>query len=95
MANFIILISCISARAFIARAILGAKNLEKVLDILRDSGTGISDGMSLNVTFFKEGNSKMFYNIEVHPPSPEGEVPESLMDIMPVRPGETSIHCNK
>ncbi|XP_021958815.1 uncharacterized protein LOC110854655 [Folsomia candida] len=85
-------------RAFIARAILGAKSFDSLLDILKDCGHGISDGMSLNVHFAKdEEPRRMFYNIEVMPPSPSSseEIPESLLSILTVNSGESSVHCNK
>jgi hypothetical protein len=82
-----------AARAFIARAILAAKDLEQLLDILHDTGSGISDGFSLNVHFMNSGAN--FYNIEILPRPPTSESnPESQLDIHVVHPGETYSHSN-
>jgi hypothetical protein len=83
------------ARAFIARALLAASNLEEVMDILKNKGDGISDGFSLNAHFAKCGSQDpLMYNIEVCPnPDPDGD--ESLTNLVTIARGETYVHCNK
>ena len=39
------------ARTFLTRAVLGVSSFDQVLTILRDAGTGTSDGFSLNIIF--------------------------------------------
>ena len=52
-----------SARAFVARALLTASSLENVEDILRCKGCGISDAMSVNLTFLNQQGDSLFHNI--------------------------------
>lgn len=82
-----------TARNFISRALLRAKNLEEVVEIMKDKGTGISDGFSLNACFVNPNgdSAPQMYNIEVCP-NKKGD--ESKVDVFEVKPGDTYVHCN-
>jgi len=81
-------------RAFVARALLPVSQLDEALEILRDSGKGISDGFSLNIYFDKKVEGPKFYNIEIGPPSNENDC-ESRLDVMPIEKGCSKVHSNK
>lgn len=81
------------ARHFISRALLGAKNYEEALQILKDPGCGAGDGCSINMTFIKHNGDRLFYNIEMSPAS--AKTNESQLNIFQVAPGEVAYHTNK
>lgn len=76
------------------RALLAAENLSQAEEILIDSGTGVSDGISVNMTFLKQEGSRLFYNAEVGPSEPNAP-PGSVVNIITASPGEHIYHCNK
>lgn len=80
-------------RHFISRALLGAKNYEEALQILKDPGCGAGDGCSINMTFIKHNGDRLFYNIEMSPAS--AKTNESQLNIFQVAPGEVAYHTNK
>jgi len=84
-------------RAFIARALLNCASLKEALDIMRDTGTGISDGFSLNLCLKdkKHPGDFEFFNIEVLPPAQNTDIKESMMNLTKVKHGESFAHCNK
>lgn len=79
-----------SARHFLTRALLAAENLDQAIRILRNEGTGVADGCSINLTFLKD-TERIFYNIEIGPQ--EGN--EARMDILPIPRTEHMLHVNK
>lgn len=80
----------VSARHFLTRALLAAENFEQVKKILRNEGTGAADGCSINLTFLKDDNERIFYNIEIAP----GDDNETRMDILPIPRSGYKLHCN-
>ncbi len=61
------------------------------MDILRDKGTGSSDGFSVNVIFVQGGQEPVVQNIEVAP----GLTDESVIDVFGVQNGTSYAHCNR
>lgn len=43
----------VTARYFITRALLAARNMEQAIKILKDTGVGVGNGCSINITFLK------------------------------------------
>ncbi|CAG7827918.1 unnamed protein product [Allacma fusca] len=82
---------------FLLRAILGAKNLREVEDILRDEGSGTHDGFSVNVISTKDsstpGDVITACNIEVS--ASQNGSPHSDLYIEYVQMGNSYAHCNK
>ena len=78
---------------FLTRALLGSSNFVETLDILRDTGTGTSDGFSLNITFAKQEGSPVMHNVEVGP-STEDKT-ESELSVLTLSHGDFHAHCNK
>lgn len=74
------------------RALLGAKNLDEAHKLLRDVGTGTSDGFSVNFIYCQPGTEPILENIEV---APNSEVLESRLDVHTLEFGESYAHCNK
>lgn len=71
------------------------------MHILSDSGTGVGDGISVNICYINKENVSVkptMYNIEVAPPkideNSESEA-KSQVSVMCVPPGEIYVHCNK
>ncbi|KAL0280400.1 UNVERIFIED_CONTAM: hypothetical protein PYX00_001699 [Menopon gallinae] len=79
-------------RTFLTRALLAAENIKQAEQIIRDSGVGIGNGVSINMVFVN-GNQTSFYNAEAGPVS-DG-VDESAVDIVPVKGGDFLYHCNR
>lgn len=79
-------------RYFITRALLAAENFVQAQQILRDSGCGSAEGISINMTFLLQDGNRMFHNAEVGPAT-SGK--ESQLSILTASPGEHFFHCNK
>ncbi|KAI4469450.1 peptidase c45 [Holotrichia oblita] len=79
-------------RHFITRALLSAENFEQAHKILRDTGNGIADGCSINMTFLDNDGDRIFHNIEM---APAYDNQESQLNIQLGNPGQNLIHCNK
>lgn len=60
--------------------------------ILRDSGCGAGEGVSINMTFLNQDGDRLFHNAEV---GPAVSAKESLLSILTASPGEHVFHCNK
>lgn len=88
----LILIILVVARYFITRALLAAENFVQAQQILRDSGCGSAEGVSINMTFLSQDGNRMFHNAEVGP-AISGK--ESQLSILTASPGEHFFHCNK
>ncbi|KAK6627656.1 hypothetical protein RUM44_010135 [Polyplax serrata] len=80
-------------RTILTRALLAASTVQQVEDILKDNGCGIGDGVNINFIFPKGESPKLFYNAEVGPS--KGPDAGSLIDIVPIGPGEKLYHCNR
>lgn len=80
-------------RHFITRSLLSADSYDQALKILKDSGVGAGDGCSINMTFLKNNESRMCYNIEMGPTV--GDAKESQLDIKEIPAGEHNYHCNE
>ncbi|XKL59559.1 hypothetical protein PGB90_000575 [Kerria lacca] len=78
---------------FLCRALLTAKNLSDIENILKDKGCGSSVGFSVNATFLDEPGERIFYNFEVGPSSTNSD--ESVLNKLVIKRGEHSFHCNK
>jgi hypothetical protein len=78
---------------FITRALLAAKNTEEVLSILKDTGVGTSDGLSLNFVFANKKEGPVAGNIEVAPNQTGGL--ESEISVHWVEKGSSYVHCNR
>jgi hypothetical protein len=85
---------CFTARNFLNRALLAAHNLEEMLTILRDSGTGTSDGFGINLIVYKDEGKSEFYNIEVAPNQNRADL-ESSVDVHKINEVSLYAHCNK
>lgn len=83
-------------RYFVTRALLAAKNLSEMEDILLESGgAGLGDGLSVNIGFWNPENSTAptyLYNIEAGPGTASKK---SEVDTLTINPGETILHCNR
>ena len=75
------------------RALLAAKNVSQVENILRDKGCGSAVGVSVNLTFLDEPGDRVFYNFEVGAATPSTD--ESVIAKFSVEQGNHSFHCNK
>lgn len=82
-----------AADFFLCRALLGARNVTEVENILTDKGNGCAVGFSVNATFLDEPGDRLFYNFEVGPSSPTSD--QSVVNKNVIKPGEHSFHCNK
>lgn len=56
-----------TARTFITRSLLGAKNFADAERILRDEGLGIGNGFSINMIWTDKTGDRKIYNAEVAP----------------------------
>jgi len=74
------------------RAMLGAVSLEHAQEILKDVGTGTSDGFSMNFVYYQEHAPPVLQNIEV---APNPHQLESRIDAHSLKLGESYAHCNK
>ena len=74
------------------RALLAAENFAQVQEILRDSGCGAGNAVSINMTFLNQEGNRLFHNIEVGPAL--GGVDESALSIFTASPGEHIFHCS-
>lgn len=83
----------LTARYFLTRALLAAENFAQAQEILRDSGCGAGDAVSINMTFLNQEGDRLFHNAEVGPPV--GAANESALSIFTASPGEHIFHCNK
>ncbi|OXA46807.1 uncharacterized protein LOC110855867 [Folsomia candida] len=82
-----------SPRSFIARSLLKAGTLEEVVTLMKDKGTGIADGFSLNACFAKTPSGvPLLYNIEV---CPNNDGDESEVNVLEIQHGGTYAHCNR
>ncbi|XP_046663653.1 uncharacterized protein LOC124356598 [Homalodisca vitripennis] len=79
-------------RYFLTRALLAAENLVQVQQILRDTGCGAGDGVSINMTFLQQEGNRVFHNAEV---APAVAAKESPLSILTVSPGEHIFHTNR
>lgn len=79
-------------RAFLMRSLCAAENYSQAIDMLKDCGTGIADGASVNMTFLKGPGPRTFYNVEVAPSIVNDK--ESIISIVAAKEGETIIHTN-
>ncbi|XP_069701200.1 beta-alanyl-dopamine/carcinine hydrolase-like [Periplaneta americana] len=79
--------------AFLLRAMLAAKNLSQVQQILLDTGCGAAEGISVNMTFLNQEGDRLFHNAEVGPAVDGAN--ESELCIFTASPGEHVYHCNK
>ena len=75
------------------RALLAAENFSQVQEILRDSGCGAGNAVSINMTFLNQEGDRLFHNVEVGPAV--GGDDESTLSILTASPGEHIFHCNK
>ncbi|XP_055389503.1 beta-alanyl-dopamine/carcinine hydrolase [Condylostylus longicornis] len=80
-------------RHILTRSLLSSDSYEQALTILKDSGIGAADACSINLTFLKNNDAKMCYNIEMGPV--DGDGTESQLDIREIPIGDHSFHCNK
>lgn len=83
----------ISARYFLARALLGVENFVQAQQTLRNKGYGAAEGFSVNMTFLEQEGDRMFHNAEVGPVEKGSD--ESQLSILTASPGENIFHCNK
>lgn len=88
-----ILASGRTPRYFLTRALLAAENFAQAQEILRDSGCGAGDAVSINMTFLNQEGDRLFHNAEVGPAV--GAANESPLSIFTASPGEHIFHCNK
>ncbi|KAF7271579.1 hypothetical protein GWI33_015565 [Rhynchophorus ferrugineus] len=79
-------------RYFITRALLAAKNFVEAQQILRDTGCGVADGCSVNMTFLKQEGDRVFHNAEIAPPLDDSN--ESRLNILTISPQECIYHVN-
>ncbi|KAK8720004.1 hypothetical protein OTU49_013634 [Cherax quadricarinatus] len=79
-------------RHFVCRALLSAKTMETAQQILRDRGTGVADGFSVNMSFTMQEGDHLFHNAEV---GPADNADESQLSILTLSPGEHLLHTNK
>ncbi|KAG5680744.1 hypothetical protein PVAND_010233 [Polypedilum vanderplanki] len=77
-------------RHFITRALLGARNYDEAIQILKDNGVGLADGFSINIAFLRK-NLTNFFNIEM---GPAYENNESQTNIKEIVGDDNFIHCN-
>jgi Acyl-coenzyme A:6-aminopenicillanic acid acyl-transferase len=82
-----------SARHFLTRALLAAETFVEAQQILRDTGCGAGDAVSVNMTFLNQEGDRMFHNAEVGPALNNAD--QSGLSILTVGPGEHFFHCNK
>ncbi|KAF4532423.1 hypothetical protein B566_EDAN003876 [Ephemera danica] len=87
------LVAAKTPRFFLTRALLAAENFVEAQQILRDTGTGAGDGVSVNMTFLHQDGDRMFHNAEVGP-AVDGAT-QSGLSILTASPGEQLFHCNK
>lgn len=71
---------------------MSAENYERAKEILLNSGVGVADGFSINMTFLNQEGERLFHNIEIGPSEIGSN--KSLLDMITARPGEAIIHCN-
>jgi hypothetical protein len=83
----------LSARHFLTRALLAAENFAQAQEILRDSGCGAGDAVSINMTFLNQEGDRLFHNAEVGPAICGCN--ESPLSVFTASPGEHIFHCNK
>lgn len=74
------------------RSLCAAENYTQAIEMLKDAGTGIGDGVSVNMTFLKEPGQRTFYNVEAAPPI--GNDNKSILSIVAAQKGDTIIHTN-
>ena len=74
------------------RSLCAAENYSQAIEMLKDCGTGIGDGVSVNMTFLKAPGPRTFYNVEAAPPI--GNDKESILSILAAKEGDTIIHTN-
>lgn len=86
-------LSC-SAREFITRALLASKaNMNDIIAVLTNDGTGTADGFNVNFAFLNEPReSRKFHTIEVTPSVDESR---SELYISDFEQGHNSLHTNK
>ncbi|KAJ6625694.1 hypothetical protein Bhyg_16180 [Pseudolycoriella hygida] len=88
-------------RFFLTRALLRAANHEEVMQTLLDNGTGIGDGVSINICYVNKENVDQrptMYNIEVAPPKFNENLEserKSEVSVKCVPAGSIYVHCNK
>ena len=83
----------LTARYFLTRALLAAENFSQAQEILRDSGCGAANAVSINMMFLNQEGDRLFHNVEVGPAV--GGDDESTLSIFTASPGERIFHCNK
>jgi hypothetical protein len=77
----------------LTRALLAAENFVIAQQILRDTGCGAGDAVSINMTFLNQDGDRMFHNAEVGPAVDNTN--QSALNIFNASPGEPLFHCNK
>ena len=63
-------------------------------EILQDEGHGISNGVVINMMFFRQEGVPLFHNAEVAPPV-DKDANESQLSVLTLGCGETLTVCNK
>lgn len=94
--NIISAKNCVSGktpRYFLTRALLAAENFVQAQQILRDSGCGAANAVSINMTFLNQEGDRLFHNAEVGPAANGAK--ESALSVLTASPGEHIYHCNK
>lgn len=79
-----------SARTFITRKLLSARNFADAERILSDEGLGTGNGFSVNMIWSDTWGSRQMYNIEV---APDHKVDRSQINIHKYDK-EALVHCN-
>jgi len=87
------LVSGRTPRYFLTRALLAAENFSQAQEILRDSGCGAANAVSINMAFLSQEGDRLFHNVEVGPAV--GGDDESTLSIFTASPGEHIFHCNR
>lgn len=86
------IINLYSARHFITRALLTARNYDEAMEILKDEGVGLADGCSINMKFISAKTHTNFFNIELGPD--ENGEKKSKMEVLEAVGIGSMIHCN-
>ena len=63
-------------------------------EILQDEGSGISNGLSINMIFCRQEGAPLFHNAEVAP-AVNLEEKESQLSMLTLTVGESLTTCNK
>lgn len=80
---------------FLTRSALAARNMNEILETLRDNGCGTANGFSMNFMVIDDkvlGASERAFNVEVSPS--QNEKTESEISVAEILAEECYSHCN-